>query len=68
MAILTAVNTPTTTVAGANLMQLAAQLYGDATQWNRIAQLNGLYDFIVTGIVTLRLPGKGQSNGGVLGA
>lgn len=68
MAVLTAVNTRTITVAGANLMQLAAQLYGDATQWTRIAQLNGLSDFIVAGVVNLKLPGLGQSNGGVLGA
>lgn len=68
MAILTAVNTRTVTVAGANLMQLAAQYLGDATQWNRIAQLNGLFDFIVAGVVTLKIPNPGVSNGGVLGA
>ena len=57
------------TVAGANLMQLAAAYYGDATQWNRIAALNGLWDFIVAGPVTLRIPAanKGASNGGILG-
>lgn len=69
MAVITAVNTPTLTVAGANLMRLAAQLWGDATQWYRIAQLNGLDDFIVAGVATLQLPGRaGVSNGGVLGA
>lgn len=68
MAVITAVNTRSITVAGANLMQLAAREFGDATQWNRIAQLNGLYDFIVTGVVTLKIPAVGQSNGGVLGA
>lgn len=68
MAVITAVNTRTITVAGANLMRLAAQYYGDATQWNRIAALNGLSDFIVTGVATLKIPKAGVSNGGVLGA
>lgn len=68
MSVITAVNTRTITVAGANLMQLAAQLLGDATQWYRIAQLNGLFDFIVPGVATLKIPALGQSNGGVLGA
>ncbi|MGH6956276.1 MAG: hypothetical protein ACREEW_06375 [Caulobacteraceae bacterium] len=68
MAVITAVNTRTVTVAGANLFQLAAQLLGDATQWNRIAQLNGLYDFVVTGVATLKIPAPGTGNGGVLGA
>ncbi len=30
------------TIAGGNLFQVAAQQLGDATQWLRIAQLNGL--------------------------
>lgn len=68
MAVVTAVNTRAVTVAGANLFQLAAQYLGDATQWNRIAQLNGLYDFVVTGVTTLKLPAPGQGDGGVLGA
>jgi nucleoid-associated protein YgaU len=29
----------TMTVAGGNLMAIAAQVYGDATQWNRMAAL-----------------------------
>jgi hypothetical protein len=46
----------TITVSGANLFALAAQQLGDATQWIRIAQLNGLSDPFVAGVVTLRLP------------
>jgi nucleoid-associated protein YgaU len=59
----------TLTIAGGNLMKLAAQLYGDATQWNRIAAANGLWDFIVTGTVTLVIPppNKAAGNGGILG-
>lgn len=56
-------------VAGGNLFQIAAQVYGDATQWNRIAALNGLFDFIITGTVTLQIPppNKAAGNGGILG-
>jgi nucleoid-associated protein YgaU len=57
------------TVSGGNLFQLAAQYYGDATQWNRIAAANGLWDFIIVGTVTLIIPPKNASaaNGGILG-
>lgn len=35
-------------VNGGNLFQIAAQRLGDATQWIRIAQLNGLSDPMLT--------------------
>jgi hypothetical protein len=56
-------------VAGGNLFQLAAQYLGDATQWNRIAELNGLTDPFLAGPVTLALPPVSTSagNGGILG-
>lgn len=56
-------------VAGANLFQLAALYLGDATHWNRIAALNGLTDFQVSGPMTLRIPAidKSAGNGGILG-
>ena len=59
----------TMTISGGNLMQIAAQVYGDATQWNRIAAANGLFDFIVTGTVTLVIPAPNPAagNGGILG-
>ena len=59
----------TVTVAGGNLFQLAAQYLGDATQWNRIAQLNGLTDPFLSGPITLELPPVNSSagNGGILG-
>jgi nucleoid-associated protein YgaU len=65
--------TPTTittmTIAGGNLMKIASQVYGDATQWNRIASLNGLWDFIIVGTVTLQIPppNPAAANGGILG-
>lgn len=59
------------TVVGGNLFQLAARYLGDATQWNRIATLNGLTDpFLTTGSpITLELPPVNSSagNGGILG-
>ena len=52
------------TVAGGNLFQVAAQQLGDATQWLRIAQLNGLSDPMLSGIVTLLIPPVSPSAGG----
>jgi hypothetical protein len=59
----------TVTLAGGNLFALAAQYLGDATQWNRIAQMNGLSDFMLTGTVTLKIPpfDANAGNGGILG-
>jgi len=46
----------TMTIAGGNLFQIAAAQLGDATQWIRIAQLNGLQDPMLNGPMTLRIP------------
>ncbi len=56
------------TIAGGNLFQIAAKELGDATQWNRIASLNGLTDPMITGVVTLQLPPVNPTagNGGIL--
>ena len=50
--------------AGGNLFQIAAQQLGDATQWLRIAQLNGISDPQLTGVVTLIIPDVDASAGG----
>jgi hypothetical protein len=55
------------TVTGGNLFQLAAQYLLDATQWVRIAQLNGISDPFLSGLVTLTLPDVDPSAGGGLG-
>lgn len=56
----------TVTVAGGNLFEVAAIHLGDATQAFRIAQLNGLVDFFLTGTQVLRLPAVDASlSGGV---
>jgi len=58
----------TVTVAGGNLFAIAAQYLGDATQWNRIAAINGLTDPMITSLVTLKIPPvKAGGNGGILG-
>lgn len=56
------------TVAGGNLFQIASVYLGDATQWNRIAALNGLTDPKLVGVFTLQLPPFDASagNGGIL--
>ena len=54
----------TLTVAGGDLYRLALQYLNDATQWNRIAQANGLIDPMLTGLVTLHLPALDANAGG----
>ena len=54
----------TLTIAGGNLFRIAAEQLGDATQWIRVAQLNGLRDFLVPGVVTLQLPEINANAGG----
>lgn len=54
------------TVSGGTLFDVAAAELGDATQWNRIARLNGLIDPFLDGMTTLRIPAAGTSNGGIL--
>lgn len=70
MTITSRVTARSITVAGGNLFQIASAYLGDATQWNRIAALNGLIDPVLTGVVTLSLPpfDPGAGNGGVLDA
>ena len=54
----------TITIAGGNLFRIAAEHLGDATQWIRIAQLNGLTDPVLFGVITLRLPNTDLRAGG----
>lgn len=56
------------TVTGGNLFQLAAQYLNDATQWIRIAQLNGIEDPMLSGVVTLQLPPVDPTAGGGIAA
>jgi hypothetical protein len=58
----------TLVVAGGNLFQIAAAQLGDATQWIRIAQLNGLSDPMLAGVVTLVLPDVDANAGGGVAA
>ena len=54
----------TLTVAGGNLYRIAAEQLGDATQWIRIAQMNGLSDPMLVGVVALRIPARDPQAGG----
>lgn len=63
------VTAKTVTVAGGNLFALAAKYLGDATQWDRIAALNGLTDFLLIGVNSVKIPpfNKSGGTGGILG-
>jgi len=50
--------------SGGTLFHVAAAELGDATQWLRIARLNGLDDPLLTGVVTLKLPARDALAGG----
>lgn len=54
------------TVAGGNLMQLAAKTYGNAQAWTGIAKANGLTDPVVQGVQTLNIPVTADNSGGLL--
>jgi nucleoid-associated protein YgaU len=54
-------------VSGGNLFQIAAQYLLDATQWIRIAQLNGISDPWLDGLQSLTLPDPDASAGGGVG-
>jgi hypothetical protein len=52
----------TITVSNANLFQLAAQYYGDATKWTAIAQANGLSDPMIEATINLRIASLNVQN------
>jgi hypothetical protein len=54
------------TVAGGNLMQIAAKVYGKAEAWTGIAKANGTSDPVVQGVQTLNVPTRPDNSGGVL--
>jgi hypothetical protein len=56
------------TVVGGTLFRVAADELGDATQWLRIAQANGLSDPMLSGVVTLRIPARDPQAGGGIAA
>ncbi|HEX3399910.1 MAG TPA: hypothetical protein VHT74_06260 [Acetobacteraceae bacterium] len=58
----------TLTVAGDNLFRIAAEQLNDATQWIRIAELNGISDPILSGVTTLLLPAIDRTAGGGVAA
>jgi hypothetical protein len=50
--------------SGGTLFHVAASELGDATQWLRIARLNGLSDPVLHGVVELKLPPVDTQAGG----
>lgn len=48
------------TIAGGNLFRVAAEIFGDATQWTRIARSNRLLDPLLEGVVELNIPDDGS--------
>jgi hypothetical protein len=50
------------TVTNANLYALAAQYYGDATQWTTIAEANGLDDPYIENTIQVELGANGIGN------
>jgi hypothetical protein len=59
----------TITLPSGNLFDVASKQLGDATQWSRIAEVNGLVDPFFTGPQTLLIPAPDPAggNGGILG-
>ncbi len=55
------------TVSGGDLFRVALQYLGDATQWNRVARLNGLSDPVLVGLQVLALPARDSAAGGGVG-
>ena len=51
-------------VVGGDLFRIALGQLGDATQWNRIAALNGLKDPFLQGVIALKLPVVDPAAGG----
>ena len=57
-----------TVKAGTTLFHVAARYLDDATQWTRIARINGMEDPFINQVITLNIPatraGQDQENGG----
>ena len=51
-------------VTATTLFRVAAEQYGDATQWWRLARANGLSDPVLPGLVTLSIPAPDPSTAG----
>jgi hypothetical protein len=56
------------TMAGGNLFDLAAKVYGNAEAWTGIAKANGVSDPVVQGVQTIKIPVTPDNSGGLLQA
>ena len=57
----------TVIVASGTLFEVAATYLGDATQWDRIAALNGIDDPWLQGLTELKVPDPVSQSGGRVG-
>ena len=55
------------TTVGGDLFRIALTQLGDATQWNRIAAINGLSDPIIRGYARIQIPPVDRAAGGGFG-
>lgn len=53
-------------VAGGDLLQIAAQVYGDASEWATLARVNGLTDPVLAGVQAILIPPRSANSGGIL--
>jgi hypothetical protein len=49
-----------------NLFEIASQYLLDPEQWSRIAELNGLTDSMLAGVVSLTIPDPLRPKGGMI--
>lgn len=54
----------TYTGADVSLFHIAAKELGDALQWQRLAAINNLSDYMITGTVTLQIPESDPTQSG----
>ncbi len=52
------------TCVNPNLFEIAAIYLGDATQWVRVASLNGLEDPLISGTLSIAIPERDSNAGG----
>jgi nucleoid-associated protein YgaU len=60
-------NAKQVTVAGGSLLDLALEYYGDATQWQKIADANNMTDTVIAGVQTITIPAAATTPANISG-